>query len=194
MLSAEQAERTTPMTLALVQALVAIVLTLIATWTCLLVSTALLLPNAASRSEHLITTEPWKCFSRGLGVFVLLIIGIVSSSNGPGITRIFGFGLFLFAAAVIAVGSTGVALTIGKRGEPDSEAPTFRMLVRGSLVSGIAFGFPVVGWFVFAPIALITAGGAGILSLMRQRRANWAPPSAPGTPDYDLSAHTGAIS
>ena len=43
------------MTLALVQAMVAILLTMVATWTGLLVSVAFLVPRATTKSEQLIT-------------------------------------------------------------------------------------------------------------------------------------------
>jgi hypothetical protein len=102
----------------------------------------------------------------------------------------------MFVGAIIAVGSAGVAQTIGKRGEPEGAAPTFGMLVRGSLVYSLALGFPLVGWFVFSPLALVTAAGAGIRALMPERRTAFTPPTImpPGSSDYDLSGRTGAIS
>ncbi len=161
------------MTLALVQAIVASILTMVATWTGLLVSVAFLLPRAAAKSEHLLADQPWKCFFRGLGVAVLLAIGIAAASAGPPLVKLVGFGVLLFVGALIAVGCTGLAQTIGRRGEPHGSAPTFGMLVRGSLVYSLALGFPIVGWFVFAPIALVTAAGAGVMTLMPERSVAW---------------------
>ena len=183
------------MTLALVQAIVAIMLTMIATWTGLLVSVAFLLPRAAARSEQLIAAAPWKCFFRGLLVAAVLAIGLIIVSVGPPLIKIFGMGVLMLVGALIAVGSAGVAQTIGKRGEPDGSEPTFGMLVRGSLVYSLALGFPFVGWFVFSPIALVTAAGAGVMALMPERRNAYTPPAAPAGPnDYDIGGRTGAIS
>lgn len=183
------------MTLALVQAMVAIILTMVATWTGLLVSIAFLLPRNAARSEQLISSEPWKCFFSGLGMAAILVIGLALASAGLPIVKLFGFGLMMFVGAIVALGSAGVAQTIGKRGEPDGAAPTFGMLIRGSLVYSLALGFPVVGWFVFAPLALTMAAGAGIMSLARERRTAYTPPNLPpSSSDYDLAGRTGVIS
>ena len=181
------------MTLALVQALVAIVRTMIATWTGLLVSTAFLLPGSTSRAEQLLTRAPWWCVLRGLGMALLLVIGLAAAGAGPFVVKLFGFGILVFVGAIMAVGSAGLVQTIGRRGAPEGTAPTFNMLVRGSLVFSLALGFPVVGWFVFAPIALILAAGAGIVAVVPQQGAAYSPP-APPTNEYDLSARTGAVS
>lgn len=182
------------MTLALVQATVAIILTMVATWTGLLVSVAFLLPGSATRSEQLIASEPWKCFGRGLGLAALLIVGLVISGAGAPLVKLIGLGVLLFVGALVAIGCTGMAQTIGKRGEPDGGTPTFLMLVRGSLVYSLALGFPFVGWFVFAPLALVTAAGAGVMSLLPERRTAFTPPTLPpGANDYDIPSRTGAI-
>ncbi len=183
------------LTLALVQAMVAILALTIATWTGLLVSVAFLLPRSAAKSEQLIASEPWKCFFVGLGMAVILVVGAIAAGAGPAVVKLFGFGLIMFVGAVIAVGSAGLAQTIGKRGEPDGAAPTFGMLVRGSLVYSLALGFPLVGWFVFAPLVLVMTAGAGLMSLVPARRPIYTPPGmGPGSSDYDLSGRTGAIS
>ena len=183
------------MTLALVQATVAIILTMVATWTGLLVSVAFLLPRTAFRSEQLIGSEPWKCFFIGLGIALVLVIGMVAASAGFPIVKLFGLGLIMLTGALIAIGSAGVAQTIGKRGEPDGVAPTFGMLVRGSLVYSLALGFPLLGWFVFAPLALALSAGAGVMALVPQRHTIYTPPNVPPSPsDYDLSGRTGIIS
>ena len=183
------------MTLAFVQALVAIILTLVATWTGLLVSVAFLLPGSASKSEHLIATEPWKCFGRGIGMLLLIVLGLIVSSVGHPVVKALGLGILMFVGTFIAIGAAGIAQTIGKRGEPDETAPTFGMLVRGSLVFSLALGFPVVGWLVFAPLALVIAAGAGVMALVPSRRTAFTPPNVPpGSNDYDLSGRTSAIS
>ena len=183
------------MTLALVQATVAFLLTMIGTWTGLLVSVAFLLPRSAAKSEQLLSSEPWKCFWRGLAVAVVLIIGLIAAGAGPPPIKLFGMGVLMFVGAVAAVGSVGIAQTIGRRGQPDGTDATFGMLVRGSLVYSLALGFPFVGWFVFAPIALVVAAGAGLAALIPERRTAFTPPNVPpGPTDYDLSGRTSVIS
>jgi len=183
------------MTLALVQAMVAIILTIVATWTGLLVSVAFLLPGNTARSERLISFEPWKCFFSGLGIAVVLAIGLVLASAGPPLIKLIGLGILMAVGAVIAIGSAGVAQTIGKRGEPDGVVPTFGMLVRGSLVYSLGLGFPLVGWFVFAPLALTMAAGAGIMAFAPGERTSYSPPGVPpSSGEYDLSSRSGVIS
>jgi hypothetical protein len=126
---------------------------------------------------------------------VILVIGFILASVGFPLIKLLGLGVLLFVGAVIAVGCAGIAQTIGKRGEPSGTAPTFGMLVRGSLVYSLALGFPFVGWFAFAPIALVIAAGAGIAAIMPERRSIYTPPTIPpSNSDYDLSGRTGAIS
>lgn len=182
------------MTLALVQATVAVLLTMVATWTGLLVSVAFLVPRATARSEEFVSSEPWRCFFRGIGMAILLIIGIITASVGFPLIKLFGLGILLFVGAIIAVGCSGIAQTIGKRGEPSGTAPTFGMLIRGSLVYSLALGFPFVGWFAFAPIALVIAAGAGIAAILPERRSIYTPPTVPpGGSQYDLSGRSSAI-
>ena len=183
------------MTLALVQAMVAILLTMIGTWTGLLVSVAFLLPGSAAKSEQLLSNEPWKCFWGGLCVAALMILGLIAAGAGPVPVKLFGMAILMFVGTVAAIGSAGIAQTIGKRGEPDGTAATFGMLVRGSLVYSLALGFPFVGWFVFTPIALVVAAGAGVRALRVERRSAFTPPPIPpNSTDYDLSGRTGMIS
>ena len=182
------------MTLALVQALVAIILTIVATWTGLLVSVAFLMPRPAQKAEEMLQDSPWRCFLQGLGMAVVLVVGALLSNLGFPLVKLFGFSLVLLVGALMTVGAAGIAQTIGRRGEEDGIAPNFGMLVRGSLVYSLALGFPLVGWFLFAPISLVCAAGAGLSALLPERRASMVPPGVPPTPgDYDLSGGQGAI-
>jgi hypothetical protein len=183
------------MTLALVQATMVFVALMIATWSGLLVSVAFLLPRAAARAEHVAATEPWWCLLRGVGLAILFAVGVIGLSIGNPVIKLFFFTLAVAVASIAIVGAVGLAQTIGKRGQPEGEAPTIGMLLRGSLVYSLALGFPVVGWFVFAPLSLIMAAGAGIMALFPEQGRAYYPPSIPPTGnEYDLSGRTGAIS
>src|SRR5690349_17743147 len=126
------------MTLALVQATVAVICIMVACWTGLLVSVAFLVPRATAKSEQFVSNEPWWCFGRGIGMAIIMLIGLVAAGAGFPLIKLFGLTVLLFVGAIVAVGCSGIAQTIGKRGEPSGAAPTFGMLVRGSLVYSLA--------------------------------------------------------
>jgi hypothetical protein len=182
------------MTLAAVQAFVAIILASVATWTGLLVSVAFLLPRQTAKAEQVMIASPWKCFFQGLGLGMVLLIGIACIGAPAPPVKLIGLGILMLVGALMTVGSAGLAQTIGKRGEPDNAAPNFGMLMRGSLVYSLAMGFPVVGWFVFTPLALVFALGAGLIALRPERQTFLTPPNVPpNPPDYDIANRQGAV-
>ncbi|HLJ55329.1 MAG TPA: hypothetical protein VKT77_09825 [Chthonomonadaceae bacterium] len=183
------------MTLAVVQGTVGFVALMIATWTGLLVSVAFLLPRGVARSEQLVASEPWWCLLRGAGLGLVVLIGMWALGAGPGIVKLFGFSLTIGVGALAVIGAAGLVQMIGRRGQPEGGAATFGTVLRGSLVYSLALGFPFIGWFVFAPLSLIVAAGAGVMALVPEPSRAFYPPSMPPTGnDYDLSGSTGAIS
>lgn len=176
------------MSLALVQAVTTILLTIVGTWTGLLVSVAFLLPRAAAKSEQLLADAPWKCFLRGLGMGALFLAGLMVQNIGNPLVKLMGLAFILFSGAIAGIGSSGIAQMIGKRGALDNTTPTFAMLLRGSLAYSLAIGFPVIGWFVFAPIVLCIAMGAGVTAIVPERRTAITPPTVPPAPNsFDLN-------
>jgi len=183
------------MTLAQVQAAVAVVAVLVATWAGMMMAVALLLPKQAKRASGALNSMPWVCGATGLGLAFLLVIGFVLLGLPLPIAKFLGFLLLLGLGGLLSIGGAGVALLMGDRISELSGARTsFTALVRGSVVYSLAVGFPFIGWFLFAPLSVVFAMGAGVVGLWPSRVAA-TPPMAPPAPrpDYDLMERQGAI-
>ncbi len=158
------------MTLAQVQAAVAVVAALVGTWTGLLIAVALLLPKQAARAELALEEHPKACFVSGLGM-VAALVGVFIVFQIPNtLVKLIGQLLFLGISATLILGGAGLATLMGRRISEMSGAKTsFGSLVRGSLIYSMAIGFPYVGWLLFAPLSAIFALGAGIRTLWPRR-------------------------
>ena len=176
------------MSLAYVQAIAITVLALIGTWSGLLVSVAFLLPRQARKAEEALGNSPWICFGGGLGLTIMLIIGLVLVQAPLPPVKFIGFVLMLALGSIMTLGASGAAQLIGKRGGALTHNPSFGTVVRGSVVFSLAVGFPLLGWFVFAPLSLIFAMGAGAMALVPTLQTVMTPPNPPpGVPDFDVA-------
>ncbi len=176
------------MTLAQVQAAMAVVAVLVATWAGLMMAVALLLPKQSKRASEGLNTMPWVCGATGLGMAFLVVLGFVMVNLPVGIIKLAGTLLLLALGGVMSIGGAGIALLMGDRiGEMSGARTSFSALVRGSVVYSLAVGFPFIGWMLFAPLSLLFALGAGVVGLWPSR-AMAVPPVAPPTSrsDYDL--------
>jgi hypothetical protein len=183
------------MTLAQVQAAMAVVAVLVATWAGMMMAVALLLPKQSKRAAEALNGMPWVCGATGLGLAILVIIGFVLLQVPAPLIKLIGMVLLLGLGGLLSIGGAGVALLMGERISELSGAHTsFTALVRGSVVYSLAVGFPFIGWFLFAPLSLIFALGAGVVALWPSR-AMATPPMTPPAPrpDYDLMERRGAI-
>ena len=172
------------MTLAQVQGTFGLIAFLIATWAGLIIAIALLLPKHASRSEISLSETPLKSFFTGLLMLIpgAISLGLLRSPSGG--AKLLGFLALSGVGAAIAIGAAGLATLMGRRISEMAEARSdFGTLVRGSVIYSLALGFPFIGWFVFLPISLVLAMGAGVRGILRNSPsiiANAAPepPSA----------------
>lgn len=173
------------MTLAYVQAAVAFVMALIATLTGLLTATALLTPRTTEKACNALNVSPWRCFWRGMAMLALAILALVFLSIPNPLIKLFGILMLLALAGVATLGGAGLAMLMGQRiGEMSGARTSFGCLVRGSLAYSVGLMFPLIGWYVLAPISLICAMGAGVTALRPDRGFMPVPPmptvEAPG--------------
>lgn len=159
------------MTLAYVQAAVAAVMALIATLTGLLTVTALLLPRQTNKASFALNRSPWRCFWGGMGLLIVLIVGVICLSIANPILKVAGVLILVALAGVATVGASGLSLLLGQRiGEMSGARTSFGSLVRGSLAYSVGLMFPLIGWYVLAPISMISALGAGACALWPEVR------------------------
>lgn len=167
------------MSLALVQATTTILLILVATWTCLLVTVSLMLPKLTDRAEEKLKNSSGACFGVGFGMFLVTIIGLVLLNAKVPPVQFVGMWFLLITGSLMTFGAAGLVQIIGKRGQGSGEELNFVSLLRSSLVFSLALGFPIIGWFVFLPLALIFTMGAGFMSLFALFQRRRIPPPMP---------------
>jgi len=173
------------MTLAQVQFWVAIVVALIASWSALLISVALLLPAAATRAQEELETAARRCGVRGILFWLLQIAAwgvLLNNRIQAPVVKLICLAAALALGAAMTVGAAGLAQLLGARiVERARGATPWGALVRGSVVYSLACLVPVIGWLLFAPIAGIVSMGAGIAA-MRSRRPEPLPLAAAAEP------------
>lgn len=181
------------MTLAQVQAAVALITFLIATWAGLIIAMALLLPKQTGRAELALSDSPVRSLLVGLAMLIPGAISVVMAGSPAGALKLIGFLALIGIGGALAIGSAGVALLMGRRISEMTESRTgFSSLIRGSVVYSLALGFPLIGWFLFMPVSLVMSLGSGTRALWRSSQTVY-PPVTPGKPDYDVLERRGAI-
>lgn len=173
------------MTLAYVQLAIAIVVGLIGSCTGFMIAIAVLLPSQAARAEQAIETSPRRCFLMGLAMAALAVVAQMVVRVPNPLVKLAGIAALLALGGVLGVGAAGIAQLMGKRiGAMAGQTSSFSTLVRGCVVFNLAGFFPLLGWWLFAPIAALFALGAGYCAFRPELRTVQPPASAPG---FDLS-------
>ena len=138
----------------------------------MLLTWRLLWPNLVDRAQQRIGQTPWACFALGMFLlgFYLVPVLILFNVPLPG-AQLMGFiALFLLMAAA-SVGGAGLAALLAHRlqaaGVHTSAAGA---TIRGAVALELAAIFPVIGWFVFIPLAFVMSLGATAFALLR-----WVP-------------------
>lgn len=139
-----------------------------------------LAPRLVQRCAETYGARPWKTLLVGLltaGPLTFLGIALASRPN-PGI-KVVGTGMILLLVLIGLIGSAGLAVRIGEglKAEIDERSP-WRRVLRGGLVLGLTFNFPILGWLLVMPAALLSGFGAVVVS-RREPAVALATASAP---------------
>ena len=146
---------------------------------------ALVFPQPVRRCRDRLERTPMRSFVLGVIYFVVLGFAPIAMMGGENPTplRLLGLGLIAPLMVGLTVGGAGLATLVGERvGEMQRGVSPFALLVRGSLVSFLSALVPVVGWFVFIPIAWLTMLGAGLTAMILRSgpaQRTSAPPRVP---------------
>ena len=138
----------------------------------LLTAWRLLFPAAVDRARDRLELTPWRCFWLGGVATAILVVPVVVLLALPfGPAKLAGWALMLTALAVASLGAAGLAARMGDRIQQLSPAQTpLGAFVRGAVALELAAAFPIVGWFFFIPLTLVTVLGATIFALL-----HWSP-------------------
>lgn len=141
----------------------------------LLVCTALLTPAAHARAKEFLSVSLWRSFLLGLvnflffGALMAVLVQIAQSAHGLVAALIFLLALLdgLGLALLLVLGLSALTSLVGERiGE---EVSPFRKHLRGGALVVLAGATPWLGWFMFAPLVLLTGFGAAIQAAVRRK-------------------------
>ncbi|MBX7133756.1 MAG: hypothetical protein K1X67_13870 [Fimbriimonadaceae bacterium] len=134
----------------------------------LLVISAVVFGTRTQHAQGAIERHPWRTLGIGLfGVVVFGTLSVIMAAQPLPLVKLVGTMMYLSLFAVAVVGGGGIAAMIGRRLQPmDSSMSPFQALTRGSGILVLAGLFPMLGWFVLAPLTLFMSLGAGIQALV----------------------------
>jgi len=141
----------------------------------LLVCTALLAPTAHGRTKDFLSASLWRSFLLGLvnflffGALMAVLVRIAQSAHRLVAAVIFLLGMLdgLGLALLLLLGLSALTSLVGER-IAENFSPSRKHLYGGALVV-LASATPWIGWFVFAPIILLTGFGAAVQALVRRK-------------------------
>jgi hypothetical protein len=132
-----------------------------------------LFPDLTSRCRQRIAGAPFRHALLGFACAIPAAIAGVYLLNRPSaVLKFAGAALLLLLVLAGLVGSSGLAAQIGLGlvANPTDETQPWRRVLRGGMVLGLTFVFPLIGWFLILPLSLIMGAGALFGSL-------WRPPA-----------------
>jgi hypothetical protein len=140
--------------------------------TSIMVWVALMFPAPVGRARQRIERKPVASFFLGVLFWVVTIAlaaALLQNSN-PGPLKLLGW---MFAAPMLVgsvVGGAAFAQLVAARlrGHMTNESPILA-LVGGALSTTLAGLLPIIGWFVFYPVAGFISVGAGVLGILSKR-------------------------
>lgn len=145
----------------------------------------LLLPGTTERAYQRLADTPVKSFLMGIPVTVAFAVWILITLNiqfGP--IQAIGFISALLAMGINSIGAAGLARLMGERiGTLTGTGTALANLLRGAVIYELACLFPLVGWFLFFPIALISTIGAAVFAIL-----GWMPRPKPAANSADVTA------
>lgn len=168
------------MTIGDILAVIAAVMLAAASWGATVLMTGLLFPSAAARAEEQLLTGAGKCFARGFFSTLAMVLVSLFFIHAAGPFRLISYTLWAVLSLSAALGSAGVIRIMAGRIDHFGTAMTgFACLTRATALY-VAGGFvPIVGWFLFTPVAAIGTIGAGLAALRRTKPVQPLQPAAP---------------
>jgi hypothetical protein len=131
----------------------------------------LLFPAVVDRARLRLERTPGKSFWLGLVVLIGFLIPILILLNLPsGFFKFLGFVGIGIMLVISSIGAAGLASRFADKLNRLGNFSVIGAFVRGAAIIELASILPVVGWFIFLPIATVTSLGASAFALL-----NWMP-------------------
>jgi Na+/melibiose symporter-like transporter len=145
----------------------------------LLLTCRMLLPNFTDRAQSRLSQTPWRCLFAGGFLVLIASIPIIILFNLPwGGFQAMGAAALIGLMAIASLGAAGLAGLIGRQlRELGLKSSEVGATLWGGVAMGLAAVFPLVGWFVFLPLAFVVTLGAAAFALL-----GWMPRNRPQSP------------
>ena len=135
----------------------------------------LLFPATVERARLRLERTPMQSFWLGGVVFAAFLLPILVLLNLPsGFFKFLGWILIAVMLVFSSLGAAGLSARFADKLNRLGNFSPIGSFLRGAVILELASFFPVLGWFVFLPLAIITTLGASAFALLR-----WMPKSAP---------------
>jgi hypothetical protein len=121
-----------------------------------------LFPDLTDRCRQRIKAAPWKQALIGLAWTIPATAGGVALLNVPNpLLKFSGATIVLLLILAGLVGSSALAAQIGfGLANPSDQTQPWRRVLRGGMVLGLTFIFPLIGWLLILPLSLVIGVGA----------------------------------
>lgn len=128
-------------------------------------------PATVDRARQRIAQTPLRCFWLGAVIALLLAVPILALLNIPGPGQFSGGVILLVALTISTIGAAGMAAQLGEQIKLRNQGTVsaHAAFLLGATILELAVIFPVIGWFIFLPIALLCGLGNSALALLRRR-------------------------
>jgi len=172
-----------------VMAIVSIILGLAVAWPCLVVWFALAFPGPSSRARARLLETPFGCIAAGAAlalVFGWLSIALLNHPAGP--IKLVGWAVLSPLLLSATVGAAGLIQLIAERLTAASgPVSPLGALLRAAVLTEFASLFPVIGWFLFGPIATLASLGGGVMALLSRGARRVPDPAVAYAPEVRTS-------
>ncbi len=131
-----------------------------------------LLPGRINKIRNILTVRPGRAFI--VGLVNLLFFGVISIglSEAGELAGLIAFLIWLLLTGLAIWGLAGWLARLRERLYPiqkESVLSPLQMTLRSAALLLLAFLAPLVGWFILAPLLLISGLGAAIISFFRRQ-------------------------
>jgi hypothetical protein len=178
------------MTIGDVLAMIAAFVLTATAWGAMILFTDLLFPARSCKAEESLTTRPWACLARGVGVVVIItVITLITLNTGAGPVRLLAGAAVGYGGLLSAVGSAGivrltasrlaVSMNAAKLPANEDNMLTFALLLRSTALYILTGLLPIVGWLFVTPIFLLLSIGAGSAALLGRNKTQVVTGPAP---------------
>jgi hypothetical protein len=137
----------------------------------------LLFPARVDLASARLQKTPWSCIWMGFASLFLAAMPAFALLAMPiSFAKLAGSVLIFLTLCFAAIGGAGIASLMGMRitSQGREGVPSLAAFIKGAVALELAAVFPVLGWFVILPLALVASMGAASFAFLR-----WGPRGVP---------------